>query len=102
MNLYDYRRKSRRTVMSRRADDRREISYPFGSPEWVKNIKNHYLAWPISDRRVMSRRGNERRSVERRQLSLSEQSRSEKKYSPVLLTQEERKLIEDLFLCDLD
>jgi hypothetical protein len=102
MNLYDYRRKSRRTVMNRRTDDRREISYPFGSPEWVENIKSNYLAWPISDRRIMSRRGNERRSVERRQLSLSEQSRSKKKYSPVLLTQEERKLIEDLFLCDQD
>lgn len=102
MNLYDYRRKPRRSVMTRRIDDRREIPHPFGSPEWVENIKNHYLAWPISDRRAMSRRSDERRAVERRQLSLSEQSRSEKKYSPVLLTQEERKLIEDLFLCDLD
>jgi hypothetical protein len=102
MNLYDYRRKPRRAIMTRRIDDRREIPHPFGSPEWVENIKSHYLAWPISDRRAMSRRSDERRAVERRQLSLSEQSRSEKKYSPVLLTQEERKLIEDLFLCDLD
>ncbi|HEY8219733.1 MAG TPA: hypothetical protein VIF86_06495 [Methylobacter sp.] len=100
MNLYDYRRKPRRSVMTRRIDDRREIPYPFGSPEWVENIKSHYLAWPISDRRVMSRRSDERRAVERRQVSLSEQSRSEKKHSPILLTQEERKLIEDLFLCD--
>ncbi len=83
-------------------DDRREIPYPFGSPEWVDNIKSHYLAWPISDRRVMSRRGNERRSAERRQLLLNEQDRSEKKHSPILLSQEERKLIEDLFLCDLE
>jgi len=102
MNLYDYRRKSRRTVMTRRIDDRREIPYPFGSPEWVDNIKNQYLAWPIADRRIMSRRSDERRVVERRQHLLSDQDRSKKKYSPVLLTQEERKLIEDLFLCDQD
>ncbi len=102
MNLYDFRRKSRRSSTTRRMDDRRKIPYPFGSPEWVENIKNHYLAWPKANRRDMSRRSNERRAIERRQQLLSEQRRSEKKYSPVLLTQEERKLIEDLYLSDLD
>lgn len=102
MNLYDFRRNPRRTSMTRRMDDRRKIPYPFGSPEWVENIKNHYLAWPKNNRRNANRRSDERRAEERRQHQLSEQSRSEKKYSPILLTQEERKLIEDLYLSDLD
>ncbi|PPK76289.1 hypothetical protein B0F87_104382 [Methylobacter tundripaludum] len=98
MNLYDFRHNPRRASMTRRKTDRRKIPYPFGSPEWVENIKNHYLAWPKSNRRDMSRRSDERRASERRQQLLSEQRRSEKKYSPILLTQEERKLIEDLYL----
>lgn len=102
MNLYDFRRNPRRSSMTRRVDDRRKIPYPFGSPEWLKNIKNHYLAWPTSNRRDVSRRDNERRAPDRRQQELSEQVRSEKKYSPILLTQEERKLIEDLYMSDLD
>jgi len=102
MNLYDFRHKSRRSSMTRRMTDRREIPYPFGSPEWVENIKNHYLAWPKSNRRNLSRRNDERRATERRQQLLSEQRRSEMKYSPILLTQEERKLIENLYLSDPD
>lgn len=100
MNLYDLRHKSRRSSMTRRMADRRKIPYPFESPEWVENIKNYYLAWPKANRRDISRRNDERRAIERRQLSLSEQQHSEQKYSPILLTQEERKLIEDLYLND--
>ncbi len=102
MNLYDFRRTLRRAAMTRRTSDRREISYPFGSPEWVENIKKHYLAWPKSNRRDASRRSDERRAIERRERLLSEQHRSEIKYSAILLTQEERKLIEDLYLGNLD
>jgi hypothetical protein len=88
--------------MTRRADDRRKIPYPFGSREWVENIKNHYLAWPKSNRRDQSRRSDERRALERREQQLSEQRRSEIKYSAILLTQEERKLIEDLYQHDMN
>lgn len=102
MNLYDFRRNPRRSSMTRRVDDRRKIPYPFGSREWVENIKKHYLAWPKSNRRDANRRCDERRALERREQQLSEQRRSEKKYSPILLTQEERKLIEDLYLTDQD
>lgn len=102
MNLYDLRRDSRRSVATRRVADRRKIPYPFGSKEWIENIKEHYLAWPKFNRRKTDRRGNERRTPERREQQLSEQSRSEKKFSTILLTEEERKLIEDLYLSDLD
>lgn len=102
MNLYDLRRNPRRSSMTRRMADRRKAPYPFGSPEWEENIKKHYLAWPKSNRRDENRRSTERRALERRQQQLSEQRRSEKKFSVILLTQEERKLIEDLYLSDLD
>ena len=102
MYLYDLRRNPRRSSTTRRITDRRKIPYSFGSREWVENIKNHYLAWPKSNRRDETRRNNERRALERREQQLSEQRRSEKKFSMVLLTQEERKLIEDLYLSDLD
>ena len=45
MNPYDFRHNPRRSSMTRRMTDRRKIPYPFGSPEWVENIKNHYLAF---------------------------------------------------------
>jgi hypothetical protein len=82
--------------------DRRKIPYPFDSEEWVENIKKNYLAWPKANRRDSSRRGDERRVSDRRQQLLSEQSRSEKKFSMILLTQEERKLIEDIYHSGLD
>lgn len=102
MDLYDYRHNSRRTSISRRKADRRIAPYPFGSPEWIENVKKNYVAWPKTNRRDANRRCHERRESDRRQQLLSEQLRSEKKYSPILLTEEERKLIEDLYLSDLD
>jgi hypothetical protein len=76
--------------MTRRKSDRRKITYPFGSREWIDNIKNYYLAWPKSNRRADSRRSDERRAAERRMQQLSEQRRSEKMFSPILVTEEER------------
>ncbi len=102
MTPYDFRHNPRRSSMTRRMTDRRKTPYPFGSAEWVENIKNHYLAWPVSNRRGESRRQNERRMPDRRQQQLSEQQRSKLKYSPILLTEEERKLIIDLYLSDID
>ncbi len=102
MNLYDFRRNPRRTLMIRRMADRRKITCPFGSPEWLNNIKNYYLALPKADRRDVNRRANERRAVERRSQQLSEQRRAEKKYAMILLTKEERKFLEDIYMSDLD
>lgn len=102
MNLYNLRNNLRRSTATRRIVDRRKTPYPFDSQEWVENIKKHYLAWPRFNRRIINRRNNERRALDRREQQLSEQRRSEKKFSIVLLTEEERKLIEDLYLSDLD
>ncbi|MCK9635630.1 MAG: hypothetical protein M0R41_05075 [Methylobacter tundripaludum] len=102
MDLSDCRRNSRRTSKSRRTADRRIAPYPFGSPEWVEHVKKNYVAWPKSDRRDQNRRCNERRAPDRRHQQLSEQGRSELKFSTILLTQEERQLIENLYLSDFE
>lgn len=102
MNLYNLRRTLRRLTATRRVTDRRKILHAFGSQEWIENIKKHYLAWPKSNRRATNRRNKERRALERRTQQLTEQRRSEKKFSMILLTEEERKLIEDLYLSDLE
>lgn len=102
MNLYDFRRSLRRTTMVRRRNDRRIAPYSFGSSEWIENVKKNYVVWPKWNRRGTSRRSNERRSSDRRYQQLSDQSRSEQKYSTILLTEEEKQLIEDIFKSDFD
>ena len=102
MYIYDLRRNPRRITMTRRTADRRTAPYPFGSPEWVENVKKNYVDWPKSDRRDVSRRSNERRAPDRRYQHFAEQRHSEQKYSQILLTPGERQLIEDLYMSDFE
>lgn len=102
MNIINLRKDPRRAVQTRRVADRRTVPYAFGSPEWIDNIKQNYLAWPVQDRRLETRRSDERRNPDRRSQQMSEQRRSEKKYSRIILTREELQLIEDLYMSDID
>lgn len=105
MNIINLRKNLRRLSKTRRIADRRVVPFEFGTPEWEENIKKNYLAWPKTDRRKQDRRVGERRVPERRQsghLETLERSRLERKYARILLTPEERKLIEDMYLKDLD
>lgn len=97
MMPHDSRKNCRRSIETRRGEDRRTVSHLFGTQEWIDNIKNHYLSWPKSDRRDHVRRHIERRTIDRRLKQLTEQDRSAIQYSQVLLTQEERKLIADIY-----
>ena len=91
------RKNSRRSTETRREDDRRTVCYLFGTQDWLDHIKNHYLSWPKLDRREHARRSVERRANDRRLKQLTEQDRSVIQYSQILLTQEERKLIADIY-----
>lgn len=104
MNIINLRKNLRRSSKTRRISDRRVAPYEFGTPEWEEYIKKNYMAWPKTDRRQRERRVNERRVPDRRHnhAQPSERSQFERKYSRILLTPEERKLIEDLYLRDLD
>jgi len=101
LHINEMRSNTRRSTTDRRISDRRIISYPFGSPEWLANIEASYLYCPKYDRRKFNRRGIERRSLDRRQQQLSEYDSRDKRYHQLVLTREERKLIEDLYLSDL-
>ena len=98
----DVRNSPRRLNESRRLSDRRIAPYPFGTEEWVENIKANYYVWPKTDRRQGCRRSEDRRAFDRRQRQLSDQQRSSQKYANILLTQEELKLIEELYKNDAD
>jgi len=102
MNAQELRTESRRSAQTRRVADRRQVPYEFGSAEWLENVKNAYVAWPISDRRDQNRRAEDRRLSDRRMAQASEQARSAQKYSRLLLTQDERRLIESLYSTEAD
>ena len=102
MNIIDLRKNFRRSTVTRLIADRRQNSFPFGSPEWLEHMKNNNLECPEFDRRKGERRTNERRSPDRRQELPEEPVRSEKAYSRILLTPAEKKLIEDLYFNDFE
>lgn len=101
MNIVNLRKELRRTSETRRVADRRVVPYQFGTPQWLEHVQQHYVAWPRQDRRAEGRRINDRRMPDRRREQFSEQRRSQRKFSKILLTREELKLIEDLYLSDL-
>lgn len=102
MNIIDLRKSLRRSSLTQRVSDRRKIPYVFGSPEWLEYLKKNNLESPKFNRRKAERRNDKRRIPDRRQQFNNESIRSEKKYARIFLTRAERKLIEDLYLNDLD
>ncbi len=92
----DPRRKNRRKT-ERRAKERRVISYPFNSPEWIKEIQSAYLLWPKVDRRVSDRRCDPRRQNHRRTNSITDlDSGRPLKKGYEILTHEEKKMLNEL------
>jgi hypothetical protein len=102
MNIIDLRKSLRRSSITQRIADRRKVPYEFGSPEWLEYIKNNHVDCPKYNRRKADRRTDKRRLPDRRQHYNAEPIRSEKKYARIFLTPAERKLIEDLYLNDLE
>lgn len=101
MNIIELRKNLRRSSATQRITDRRKVPYEFGSPEWTEYIKRNHLDRPKFNRRGAERRSDKRRLPDRRQ-QFAESGRSEKKYARIFLTPAERKLLEDLYLNDLD
>lgn len=101
MNIIDLRMNIRRSSITQRRDDRRKVPYEFGSPDWLKFITNNNLDCPLFDRRKAERRNDKRCLPDRRQQYIAEPISSDKKYARIFLTPAEKKLIEDLYLNDL-
>jgi len=102
MNIIDLRKSLRRSSITQRITDRRKIPYAFGSPEWLEFLEKNHVDSPKFNRRKADRRTDKRRLPDRRQQHNAESIRSEKKYARIFLTRAERKLIEDLYLNDLE
>lgn len=101
MNIVNLRKELRRAAETRRMTDRRVAPYQFGSQQWLEHVQQTYAACPHSERRTAGRRSNDRRLPDRRREQFAEQRRSHRKFSEVLLTREELRLIEDLYLGDV-
>lgn len=100
-NINELRSNERRTDVCRRIADRRITSFAFGSSEWQANIASGYAYCPNSERRLGNRRDQDRRTMERRQQHFEPVRPARNRHQrQMILLPEERKLIEDLFLCD--
>lgn len=85
------RRKNRRSE-TRRKEERRVISFEFGSQEWLDMITELYFLCPKEDQRVQARRVGERRELERRQSPSLRQ-----KQDANLLSDEERQMLTEIW-----
>lgn len=102
MNIINLRKGLRRSSETRRVNDRRNVHYQFGSPQWLEHVQKTYAAWPKTERRNNSRRNDDRRSPDRRSFQNNEQRMTHRKFSKILLSREELKLIEDLYLGEIE
>jgi len=75
--------------------DLRKVAYKFGSPEWLEYLKSNHIIYPLADRRKASQ-------SEDAQQEIAEAASHEKKYVRIFLSPEEKKLIQDVYLSDLE
>ena len=99
MNIIDLRKKLQQSSTTERcATDRRKVSYQFGSPEWQEYMKDNNFECPAEDRRKVIRRSEDQeQSTEQ-----PETSESKVSYKQISLTPNERRLLQDIYLSDLD
>jgi hypothetical protein len=96
MNIIDLRNSLQESSTIKRIAERRGNPHEFGTPEWLEYLTQNGLECPTHDRRKpVERRGHEHRQAE-------SENPPEKPYKRILLTAAEKKLIEDLYLTDLD
>ena len=101
MNIIDLRKNLIRSATTQRMADRRQVPYEFGSNEWLNYINKNQLDAPAFNRRQADRRAEKRKRDDRRE-QLTDVADIEKSYTRIFLTPAERKLIEDLYLMDLE
>ncbi|GAB6140059.1 hypothetical protein JCM14076_07880 [Methylosoma difficile] len=106
MNIIDLRTNLRRAAEDRRKIERRKNPHPFGSAEWLAYLSENDIEAPTEDGRDSERRAiKNRKESDQRSSSddiSEERIKFEKKYERIFLTPAERKLLEDMYLTDLD
>lgn len=101
MNIIDLRKSLRRTATSQRLADRRQVPYEFGTAEWLAHMQAQQIDYPSENRRKGERRTEKRQLPDRRQTHETT-SHPDKKYTRIFLSPSEKKLLEDLYLIDLE
>ncbi|UOA08032.1 hypothetical protein [Methylobacter sp. S3L5C] len=101
MYIIDLRKSPRRLFITCKLDERRKITHEFGSSEWFTAIKNNNVDCPDFNRRKLENPIDNRCLSDRRESLVTETTLSKKKTS-IFLTQGEAKLIEDIYLMDLE
>lgn len=82
--------------MRKRVSGRRKNPYPYGSAEWRAYLQENAAEYSGNDRRTVIRR------MEDQSQEVVEPIASKNAYRRILLEPAERKLIEDLYLIDLE
>jgi hypothetical protein len=101
MYIIDLRKSPRRLLINHWLGERRKNTNKFGSPEWLQSIKNNKVDCPDLNRRKAEKRIDNRQLSDRREQLVTESTLS-KKDTPVFFTQGEIKLLEDIYLMDLE
>jgi hypothetical protein len=94
MTNRDPRTQERRSS-SRRNKERRANHYPFGSEQWLSRIRSEYMLAPKRERRQVDRRNEDRRNNKRRN-PVKSTSPTNRFAWPNLLSDDERKMLNDL------
>ncbi len=101
MYIIDLRKSPRRLFITCKLDERRKITHEFGSSEWLATINNNKVDCPDFNRRKVEKLIDNRHLSDRRAPLVTEPDLSKKKTS-IFLTQGEARLIEDIYLMDLE
>lgn len=96
MNIIDLRKNLRDSSTYQRLSDRRINTSAYGSPEWLNYLNQNGFEHPTYDRRQASQRVSDTDST------ADEAAPLERPYKRIFLTPAERKLLEDMYLGDLD
>jgi hypothetical protein len=99
MNIIDLRNKLQQSSAERRVSpDRRKVSYQFGSAEWLEYMKKNQIKCLEEERRKEIRRSIDKGDY----VEQSDSSNTEITYRRIFLTRGEKKLLQDIYLSDLD
>ncbi len=102
MYIIDLRKSPRRVLIDKQLEERRKIIHEFGSSEWLTAINNNKVDCPGFNRRKLENPVDNRQLCDRREQLVTEESSLNKKKTSIFLTPGEAKLIEDIYLMDLE
>ncbi|NOS88684.1 MAG: hypothetical protein HOP34_09145 [Methylococcaceae bacterium] len=102
MNIIDLRKNLQSSPVSQNLSDRRRVPYEYGSAEWLAYVIDNPVDCPPFNRRKEERRASVRQLAEGGCAPTAEAQAKGKSYLRIFLSPAEKKLIEDVYLMDLE